>query len=225
MKKITVAANWKSNKTVTESIAWIRSFKSLAQNFPDYPDLGVIVCVPYIDLYPLKQIVQDEKIPLQLGAQDVSPFVSGAYTGQITAGMLQGLADWVIVGHSERRNYFHETDADLTQKTAKIHEAGLKSIFCISDENMSVPGEVDIVAYEPLWAIGTGKTDTPENADHVMGIIKSKTGGKPVLYGGSVKSENVAALVKMPSIDGVLVGGASLEAGSFFSLVQNSVKL
>jgi triosephosphate isomerase len=137
--------------------------------------------------------------------------------------MVKELADWVLIGHSERRKYFNESDADLATKVEKAHNVGLKVIFCVPDDKTPVPTGVEVVAYEPVWAIGTGKTDTPENANAVVASIKQKTGATTVLYGGSVTAENVATFVSQPSIDGVLPGGASLDPQKYSNLVHAAI--
>lgn len=223
MEKPIIAANWKSNKTVGESLEWLKKFSDLAKDAGLLKNKTVILCAPYTNLYPLKLEVAKLGIPILLGAQDVSPYAEGAYTGQISARMIKDIAEWVIVGHSERRKYFNEHDEDLARKVEQIKTAGLKVIYCVSDKGMPVPEGVDIVAYEPLWAIGTGKTDTPENAAETVQSIKAKTGISLALYGGSVNKGNVGGFLKTGSIDGVLIGGASLEADSFAGLISASV--
>jgi triosephosphate isomerase len=221
-----IAGNWKSNKTVAESTDWLREFSKgyqelegqLVQN-----RITTVICAPYINLFPLADLQKELAIQLELGAQDLSPYPEGAYTGQISAGMLKGLVNWVIVGHSERRKYFKETDAELAQKvnSAKLNQ--LKVIYCVSDDSMPVPAQVDVVAYEPVWAIGTGKTDSPENAASVVERIKAKTGIARALYGGSVTGDNIASFFNTGIIDGALIGGASLKPEAFLALVRNSL--
>jgi triosephosphate isomerase (TIM) len=220
MKQLFIAGNWKSNKTIVESKEWLTKFIFDASKFP-VNNLTVVICAPYIALPELKNHMGST--PVVLGAQDVSPFNDGAYTGEVTAGMIKEVADWVIIGHSERRKYFNETDEMLGKKVEQAASAGLKVIYCVQDENTTVPNGVDVIAYEPVWAIGTGKTDTPENANSVVASIKQKTQVDIVIYGGSVVAENVASFVSMPSIDGVLPGGASLDPEKFAHLIIASV--
>jgi len=220
MKNKIIAANWKSNKTVSESIDWFMTFGNAVQNGPPLPsEMRIILCLPYTHLYIMHDLCSKAGLPVAIGAQDVSPFPDGAYTGQISARMINDLAEWVIVGHSERRKYFHETDEDLAKKVNSVHKENLKVIYCVSDDKMPVPS-VDIVAYEPLWAIGTGKTDTPENAGNVLSKLKNYSGVATALYGGSVTPENVAGFLSQPAIDGVLIGGASLDAEKFIRLIR-----
>jgi triosephosphate isomerase len=157
-----------------------------------------------------------------LGAQDVSAFGDGAYTGEVSARQIKELADWVIIGHSERRKYFSETDELLAKKEEQAKSAGLKIIYCVPNDSTDIPKGVDVVAYEPVWAIGTGKSDTPENANAVIATIKATSQVPVVLYGGSVTAANVASFVGQPSIDGVLAGGASLDPVTFSDLIGNA---
>lgn len=224
MKNLILAANWKSNKTVHESTEWLHNFSALLeQHRLNTSCAKIIIAAPYTDLYALKNNTEAFKLPIEIGAQDLSPFAEGAYTGQISARMVKEIAQWVIIGHSERRRYFKETDTSLLEKTVEAKKNGLKIIYCISDISMPVPREVDVVAYEPLWAIGTGKSDTPENANQTVAAIKEKTTIPLALYGGSVAADNVSLLVHTQAIDGVLVGGASLDPDKFFHLIENAI--
>jgi triosephosphate isomerase len=221
MKHLFIAGNWKSNKTTTEAIEWLQKFKIQNSKFKmEY--VTVVVCIPFTILSIFRYHIQQLKLPIQLGAQDVSPYPDGAYTGAVSARQLKELCDWVIIGHSERRKYFRETDIVLAQKVDQAKDAGLKIIYCVPDENVIVPQGVDVIAYEPIWAIGTGKTDTPENASTVIETIKKKTGVTSVIYGGSVTPENVASFVTQPAIDGVLSGGASLDPEKFYRLIESA---
>lgn len=208
MKSFFIAGNWKSNKTTSEAMEWLHNFKLETQ-------AQVILFVPFTLLYPLKQEIDRLQIPIELGAQDVSAFGAGAYTGAVNAKQIKELAGWVIIGHSERRKYFGETDAVLAQKVVQAKEAGLNIIYCVSDDTIVIPKFVDAVAYEPVWAIDTGKAESPENANAVIARIKAKTQIAMVLYGGSVMPDNAASFLVQPAIDGVLVGGASLDAEKF----------
>lgn len=205
MKNILIAGNWKSNKTAAEAKEWLEKFTVKEGN--------IVLCVPYTLLSTMRGG------PFQLGAQDVSPFEEGAYTGEVSARQIKELADWVIIGHSERRKYFGETDDLLAKKAAMAKAAGLRIIFCVPDEKTAVPQGVDVVAYEPVWAIGTGKSDSPENANIVITAIKAKSQVATVIYGGSVTAENVAGFISQPSVDGVLPGGASLDPEKFARLI------
>jgi triosephosphate isomerase len=208
MKPPLIVGNWKSNKTVVEAETWRGKFENVQKN--------VVLCVGYTLLGVMKGG------PYELGAQDVSPFGAGAYTGEVSAAQVKEFADWVIIGHSERRKYFGETDELLAKKVLMAKEAGLKIIYCVQDEKTIVPTGVDVVAYEPVWAIGTGKSDTPENANSVITTIKAKSQVATVIYGGSVTPVNVASFTAQPAIDGVLPGGASLDPETFAALIANA---
>lgn len=222
MKHIFIAGNWKSKKTIAESEAWFEGFVARMKDV-DLHEATVVICAPYISLPVLSSKIRESGMTVSLGAQDVSGFAEGAYTGEVTAGMIREVASWVIIGHSERRKYFGETDEQLQKKVEQAKAAGLKVIYCVQDDATVVPPNVDVVAYEPVWAIGTGKTDSPENANAVVTSIKSKTGVSTVLYGGSVVAENVASFVSQSHIDGVLPGGASLDPEKYASLVRNAI--
>ena len=209
-----------------EANRWLQSFKSQISIFNDqWEHTSIVLCAPFTLLGYLKDQMQQLKLPIQLGAQDVSPYPSGAYTGEVNARQLKELVDWVIVGHSDRRKYFGETDVVLAQKVDQAKDAGLKIIYCVQDEDVAVPEGVDVIAYEPVWAIGTGKTDTPENANMVIKTIRKKTAVPVVIYGGSVTAENVISLISQPVIDGVLPGGASLDPEKFASLIRAAISL
>lgn len=213
MKRLFIAGNWKSNKTQSEAELWLNNFNAT------WKDMTVVLCVPFTLLGTVKQEIEVKKLPILLGAQNVSPFPDGAYTGEVSARMVKELADWVIIGHSERRKNFNETDEILAKKVEQAKLAGLKIIYCVPDDATVVPLHVDVVAYEPVWAIGTGKTDTPENANSVIATIKAKSQVSTVIYGGSVTADNVASFVREPGIDGVLPGGVSLDAEKFMNLI------
>jgi len=208
MKKLFIAGNWKSNKTIAEARDWLNAFHVEATG------ITVVVCVPYTSLSGMASSL------FELGAQNVSAFGEGAYTGEVTARQVKELARWVIIGHSERRKNFGETDEILTNKVKRAHEAGLQIIYCVPDENTLVPDGTEVVAYEPTWAIGTGKTDSPENANEVARNIKKKPAVQTVIYGGSVTPDNVKSFVSMDAIDGVLPGGASLDPQKFAQLIH-----
>lgn len=222
MKTPLIVANWKANKTVEEAEEWLTTIQN--SEFRIQNSTEVVVCAPYVDLLVLKEqfSILNSQFSIHLGAQDISQFEDGAYTGEITGRMLKDLVEYVIIGHSERRKYFQETDDILKAKVEKALKFGLKPIYCLSETEMMIPQGVEIVAYEPLSAIGSGNPDSPENADLVAGKIKEKQTAK-VLYGGSVKPANTQAFVQMENIDGLLIGGASLKAGDFLEIIKNAV--
>ena len=160
-------------------------------------------------------------INIKIGAQNVSPFGEGAYTGEINAKQIKDFAEYVLIGHSERRKNFAETDDMLKKKTEISMNNGLKPIFLVQSKNAIIPQGVEVVAYEPVFAIGSGNPDTPENADEVAGVLKSENEYQ-VLYGGSVTPENVRNFTSKANINGVLVGGASLDPEEFYKIIENA---
>ncbi len=223
MKNIYIFGNWKSNIGVADSIEWMKKFSAIQPQGVENA-ATVVVCAPFTDLYPLHQVVIEHSLKLSLGAQDVSPFSEGAYTGEESGKMLKELVDWVIVGHSERRKYMHEDDTELAAEVKQAKAAGLKVVYCVSDETMAIPEGVDVIGYEPLWAIGTGKTDSPENANSVIQKLKDKSHVALAVYGGSITADNVHAFVQQSAIDGVLVGGASLDPEKFETLIKKATE-
>ena len=217
MKQVYVVANWKSNKTVEEAKSWMETMHGLLGSSRTGKRETIILCAPFTLLSTCRDSIARYSLPFSLGAQDVSPFSKGAYTGEVSAEMLKELVTYVLVGHSERRRYFLETDEELVFESLQAHESGLKVLYCVEHENSPVAGTADIVAYEPVSAIGTSAED-PKAAGRVCGTIK-KISGKPVLYGGSVTAQNIGAYVTQPDIDGVLIGGASLDPHQFFSIL------
>ncbi len=245
MRKAIIAGNWKMNKTPSEGVALINELKPLVSG----ADCDVVVCVPATDIYAVGQAVKGSNI--KLGAQNVHFAESGAYTGEISADMLKELGvEYVIIGHSERRQYFGETDETVNKRTLKALEKGLIPIVCVGEtleERESgkteevlktqivngLKGVEDIsalvIAYEPVWAIGTGKTATSEQANETIGFIRKtiaenfcpKCAEKVrIQYGGSMKPGNCKELMAQPEIDGGLIGGAALKAADFAAIVN-----
>lgn len=220
MKHLFIAGNWKSNKGIAETEDWLRQFSV------KWKDIGVVLCVPFTLLYLLKEEIARLQLPIKLGAQDVSAFGEGAYTGEINAGQIKELADWVIIGHSERRKNLKETDDMLAQKVVQAQNAGLKIIYCVQDEHIPIPVGIDVVAYEPPWAISAvsnWKTQDPQVAGQVCALIKKRYPELTVLYGGSANAENVQSFILQPSIEGILSGGASLDPVKFANLIKNAI--
>ncbi len=251
-RKPLMAGNWKMNNTYAEAVV-------LAQNisnnyFKDWSDtVDVLICPPFIDLKPVYSVFEFDKMPVQVGAQNVHWEEKGAFTGEISVPMLKELGcTCSIVGHSERRGYFGETNEDVNRKVKALVAAGLYAVVCVG-ESLAVRDEGTteefvcaqvraafagieaaeaakcVVAYEPIWAIGTGRTATPEQAQAVCASIRATlrelfgeevAEGIRVLYGGSMNVGNVEALIAQPDIDGGLVGGASLKADQFIQLVK-----
>ena len=246
MRKKVIAGNWKMNMLPNDTIDFINALEPNVKE----SDSEIIICVPFTDLFYAISFCQGTNI--HVGAQNVFYEDSGAYTGEVSAQMLKCInTEYVIIGHSERRKYFAETDQIVNKKVHKAIENGLKPIICVGEtleereqgkaiekitsqisealkgltkENL----ENIIIAYEPIWAIGTGKTATKEDANEAIKAIRSKineqfgTDDITILYGGSVKPENANELFQMSDIDGALVGGASLKASSFKAIIDEN---
>ncbi|MCU0549789.1 MAG: triose-phosphate isomerase [Leptolyngbya sp. Prado105] len=239
MRKVIIAGNWKMFKTQTETLEFLQEFKPQLDETPD--DREVLLCVPFTDLAVLSKNLHGGRI--QVGAQNVHWAESGAFTGEISAAMLQELSvRYVIIGHSERRQFFGETDETVNLRLRAAQQAKLKPILCVGESKqqrdageteavifqqlkqglIGVDQENLIIAYEPIWAIGTGDTCEAIEANRVIGLIRSKLTNPNVTiqYGGSVKPENVDEIMAQPEIDGALVGGASLDAKGFARIVN-----
>jgi triosephosphate isomerase len=242
-----MAGNWKMNLNHLEAIAFVQKL-AYSLSDKDLDAVEVAVLPPFTDLRSVQTLVDGDRLQIRYGAQDVSVHDDGAYTGEISAAMLTKLGcSYVVVGHSERRQYHGEDDALVNAKAHKAVAAGLTPIVCVG-EGLEVRqagghvghclGQVDgslqgftaaqiaalVVAYEPVWAIGTGEVATPEDAQEVAAAIRARlreahgddaADGVRILYGGSVKAANVAAIMQQPDVDGTLVGGASLQPDEF----------
>lgn len=245
-----IAANWKMYKTVHDAVVYIKEFRSLVK---DIADAEIVIAPPFTAIHAAAEAARNSNIGI--AAQDMHWEREGAFTGEIGAAMIKEAgAEYVIIGHSERRRLFHETDATVNRKTIAALAAGLTPIVCIGEtleqrernETMAVldrqmkdgldavTGEQVaslVIAYEPVWAIGTGRNATPAQANEAHAHIRSRLrqwfGGPAadqchVIYGGSVKPDNARDLVALPDVDGALVGGASLEVRGFFEIVARS---
>lgn len=250
MRNLLIAGNWKMNCGPEETKNLLEGLK--AQLAEEYLAVEQLVCPPPISLSAAYSTISETAI--QLGAQNVHFEDNGAYTGEISTQMLAEVdCSHVIVGHSERRAYFGETDEIVNKKTAKIADAGMTPIICVgesleqrkNDEHIEVvnaqvkaasQGINDdfIIAYEPLWAIGTGETATPEQAEEMHRVIRTTIGDlfnesvadeTQILYGGSMKPHNAEELLSQPNVDGGLVGGASLKAESFAEIIKIAQKI
>lgn len=254
MRTKIVAGNWKMNKTLAEGIALVKDLQEALEG--KNPLCKVIVASPFIHLSPLATILSDS--PIAVGAQNCSDQESGAYTGEISASMLQSIGvEYVIIGHSERRAYYHEDGALLAKKVKIALAHGLIPIFCVGElledrdkeQHFSVVEEQlkasvlslsteefkrIVVAYEPVWAIGTGRTATSQQAQdmhaHIRRTIADKYGQEvadncSILYGGSCNSSNAKELFSNPDVDGGLIGGASLEVAKFLPIIEAFEKI
>lgn len=222
MKKQFIVGNWKSNKTVEETQEWFTDFVLALHEVGHNTEKTIVLCAPFPLLPLCKQKIGENHISLFLGAQDVSPFGDGAYTGAVDAHLLKDFVQYTIIGHSERRKYFFETEEILEKKVAMAKAYGIEPIYCVSEKDMAIPSGVNIVAFEPLTAIGSGHPDSPENAGEVARFLKEKNSVSYVLYGGSVTAANVHEFTQQASIDGVLPGGASLSPSEFASLIHHA---
>ena len=247
MRKAIIARNWKMNKTVDEAVKMIEELKALVKD----ATCDVVVCPTFVCLDAVKKAVAGSNI--KVAAQNMHFEESGAFTGEVAPGMLEAMGiDYVVLGHSERREYFNETDEALNKKVKAAFAHNITPILCCGETLETfeagktaewVSGQIEaglaglsaeqvsnlVIAYEPIWAIGTGKTATNEIADETCGVVRStveKLYGKEVSeavriqYGGSVKPETIEGLMAKENIDGALVGGASLEADSFLALLE-----
>lgn len=213
-----LVANWKSNKTIAEATAWLQQLANY--DLPTGANLEIIVAAPFTALAAMK-----ETGGFKLAAQDVSPFPSGAHTGEVSAAMLKDLVDYVIIGHSERREYFGESAEMVAQKTNQAVKVGLKPIICLDEpylENqiskLLGPAGSLFFAYEPVAALKLDQPATPEHAVQVAEKIKRLVPGAMVLYGGDVDSENAA---DYKDLDGLLIGQASLKEDEFKKIIES----
>lgn len=220
-----IIGNWKSNKTEKDVEDWFLVIKKYFDNSTlNLFNLEIIICPPNIYLKRVKELRDDNRLPIKIGAQNISPFGEGAYTGEINGRMLSEYAQYVIIGHSERRKNFKEDDSLLEEKANQAQTFNLKPIFCLPDEKTFIPQNVKIIAYEPVFAIGTGKADTPENANKVGEFIKNRKRDSVFIYGGSVTENNIVSFLNAGSIDGVLPGKASLDPHNFWEMIKNASK-
>lgn len=222
MNKLSIVANLKSYKTESEAKEWLEKLKTGLNSEDFIKEKELIICPSYTLLHQFKMFFSENNLNIKLGGQNISQFNEGAYTGEVNAKQVKELADYTLIGHSERRTHFNEDDDILSQKVKLARENGLKTIFCVQGSNVFVPEGVNILAYEPVFAIGSGNPDTPDNADNVARELLEKHSGISILYGGSVTSENVNSFASKENISGVLVGGASLEAEELIQIVKNA---
>lgn len=252
MRDIIISGNWKMNKDLGDTTSFCTQLRDYAQKH-DESRVKILIAPAYPFLYPAKQIV--DSFPISLAAQNVSINDDGAFTGEVSATMLRSLdLEYCIVGHSERRQYHAETDATVRTRIIKLMEVGIIPIICIGEtlaqreaeeteaivisQIQAALQEIEItdpqqivIAYEPVWAIGTGRNATPQQAQDVHLLIRNWLNTRYgnaiaaqviILYGGSMKPENIDALLAMPDIDGGLIGGASLQITQFTAMIQSA---
>jgi len=245
-----IAGNWKMNTTVSEAIELVKAMRA---GLDKIDNVEKVICPPFISLAAVRGLIKGSSI--KLGAQNVYFEEKGAYTGEISPLMLADLCEFVIIGHSERRQYFNERGETVNKKMVAALKVGLKPILCIGErleENEAGKTEevvteqlrsslagIDylnglVIAYEPVWAIGTGKAATGEQSNETIGLIRRNIAklydkeiaqGMRILYGGSVTAGNIAEFAQQPEIDGGLVGGASLKATEFLSIVKQTSEI
>jgi len=254
MKDLMLAANWKMNKTVTESISFFSELDIRLKQWelnPRLDRIDILIFPSFISIYS----VNGRSEFISVGSQNIHFEEKGAFTGEISVGMIRDYAEYALIGHSERREIFGETDSDINKKIRAALSSGITPLLCIGEtleereagntfkktgdqlkEDLSGFSAEEIgkivFAYEPVWAIGTGKTASPEQAQEVHSFITeeiNKTAGKEqkrlILYGGSVKPENCKELLAKKDINGALIGGASLNVESFFAIIEKSLEL
>ena len=253
MRKYLMAGNWKMNKTISEAIVLTQQLCN--QYNRKWDNVDIVVCPPAIDIKSVYTVIDFDKTNIAIGAQNAHWEESGAFTGEISIPMIKEAGcEYCIVGHSERREMFNETDTTVNQKVKALIEAGIAPIVCVG-ESLAMRDSGDygafivaqvraalagldesdmknvVIAYEPIWAIGTGRTATPEQAEEVCGAIRATLKDMfgegvaeacRVLYGGSMNVGNVESLLAQPDIDGGLIGGASLQADSFLHLIESA---
>ncbi|MEM9162969.1 MAG: triose-phosphate isomerase [Cyanobacteria bacterium P01_F01_bin.4] len=239
MRQVVIAGNWKMHKTQADSLEFLKGFLPQISETPESRE--IVLCVPFTALSTLSKTLHGSRV--KIGAQNIHWEDSGPYTGEISGDMLTELGvRYVVVGHSERRQYFGETNETVNLRLRAAQAKGLKPILCVGESKRQrdtgeteslITGQVKqallgvdqenlVIAYEPIWAIGTGDTCESEEANRVIGLIRSLLNNPevPIQYGGSVKPSNVDEIMAQPEIDGALVGGASLEPDSFARLVN-----
>lgn len=252
MRRPMMAGNWKMNKTPIEAVALAQA---IAEAVATISTVDCVICPPFVALSAVGLALQGSAVAV--GAQNVHWAESGAYTGEISAAMLKDLASYVIIGHSERRQYFAETDESVNKKIHVALAHGLKPILCVGESlGQNQAGETQaivslqveaaleglsaaqmtslIIAYEPIWAIGTGLAATAEQAGAICGLVRNVVAalyGQPIadgvriLYGGSTNEKNIGEIMQQPHIDGALIGGASLKVESYSAMVHTTGKL
>jgi triosephosphate isomerase len=250
-RKLIIAGNWKMNKTVAEALTLVADLK---RDLASVKEADIVVAPPFTALESVSKAIIDSNI--RLGAQNMSEHNFGAHTGEICAGMLKEFSvRYVILGHSERRQFQKESDALIAKKAVAVHAAALKPIVCVGESLAEREGNLTqkvletqvrgsltglskeqmietVIAYEPVWAIGTGKTATTQQAQEAHAFIRGVLAALfdaevarkvRIQYGGSVKPNNAKELMSQPDVDGALVGGAALEARSFADIIKNSI--
>lgn len=251
-RRYLIAGNWKMNNNIPEAVVLAQEISNyMGGNYLDHVD--VAVCPPFVDLKPVKTVFEFDRLDVALGAQNVYWQEKGAYTGEVSVGMIKNIGcEYCIIGHSERRSLFGESNEEVNLKAKALISGGIAPIVCVGESlavrdaetylefvtaqvraafaGIDAPAaKTCVVAYEPIWAIGTGRTATPEQAEEVCAAVRAclaemygeeTADAMRVLYGGSMNEGNADLLLAMPNIDGGLIGGASLKAKSFIEIIK-----
>jgi triosephosphate isomerase len=243
MRRLIIAGNWKMNNSLADSVVLATMIRN---HMPVSAGFESVVCPPATYLYPLSEIIHDGIKHISLGAQNMYSEDKGAYTGEVSPLMIRDICRYVILGHSERREHCSETSELINDKIVAALKHKITPIVCVGEIKKKADSFKDaakelkkdikginksdygklVIAYEPVWAIGTGKAATPEYAAKVITLLREIVGNKtPILYGGSVDEKNIASFTHRAEIDGALVGGASLKAKEFLSICEEAIKL
>ncbi|MBI2595234.1 triosephosphate isomerase [Candidatus Daviesbacteria bacterium] len=218
MKHLWIIANFKSNKNLMEVLEWV---EQVGPKLVKGENLKVVVCPTFSSLEEVAKKIKVGNYQMLVGSQDLSPFEEGAYTGEEAASILKQFVDLAILGHSERRQNFHETDEMVAKKVDEAIAHDIIPLVCVQGSDVPIPGKCKLAAYEPVFAIGTGNPDTPENANLIAKALKDKYGQDlEVLYGGSATSANCKDFVNQENISGLLIGKSSLDPQEFLKIIK-----
>ncbi|MBI2011398.1 triosephosphate isomerase [Candidatus Daviesbacteria bacterium] len=216
-KNLWVIVNFKSNLDINKTLDWV---SVVGPKLYKREDLKIVVCPDFLSIEEVKKQMLVNNFPILVGSQDLSPFPEGSYTGEEAAKFLSPFIDLAILGHSERRKNFAETDEMVAQKVMEAKKYNIIPLVCVQGENTPIPNDCNLVAYEPIFAIGTGNPDTPSNANSVATKLKTKKDNLEVLYGGSVNFENVKDFLMQENINGVLVATGALNPSDFLKIIS-----
>lgn len=224
MKPLFIIANWKSHMTTSEAETWLEEYRVLSVSL-DLTDKKIIICPPFPLLAFCKAFILKHNLSLSLGAQTISSFDEGAYTGQVSARLVKDFCEYTLIGHSETRKYFHLTPEDIANQVKQARAYQLSPLVLVGDTQEKLPEGVDIVMYEPPSAISSSEhpqIPTPQEVEAAVGLLKAQNNVVYVLYGGSVSAKDVAAYTRLQEVHGVIVGAASLHPSSFIDIITNA---
>ena len=222
MKPLLIIANFKSNKTVSEAKTWIEEF---SKGFKPKEGKEMVICPSFTLLPVFKQYINEQNLHIKLGAQDLSSFPEGPYTGEVNGKQIKEFADYVLIGHSERRNLLKENNESIEKKVENALVANLKPIFFVQNVDTPIPKGLEIIVYEPPESISTvsgGIADNPKDVSETISQLRESHSFKYALYGGSVDSQNVSTFTKLSNVDGVVPGRASLDPLEFLKIIENA---